>query len=842
MIRPNQMEVTVAAFLHDIGKLVQRAHGSRKNLPAGVLQFESDILPTTADGRPSHIHALGSEAFFQWMESEGLGFPGGLNRSTIRNLAVFHHKPDAVKREVGVAAWIIAESDRLASGQDRKEKDEAQESGTERGGWDAFIKTPMLSPFCDVMINAYEGPAPRRVLPLGPLSPGAAGIPVANGNVEGFPAEYGRLWRMLQDDVRALCTNDESGVFYEALLGISERLLHAVPSSTKDQPDVSLHDHARASAAIAGALYRWHEADGSLDDEVQIRDRKKCKFRFLVGDLSGIQSTLFLLARQQVKGVNKILRARSFLMSALVEAAALECERELALSAFSRLQNAGGRFVLLVPAVADGENLVDHLRERIERWMLNRWRGELGLNLSLTRAFSGAELQRDQFGKLQAIIGAAVEDSKQRPFSKAYVPVHRGDSYEKGVCTACGVRPALNGDGDAQRCEVCADEYRLGGDLPKLAAVTFRRQPTPDSDGSVRFWDDLRMCWHREVPALTAGIESGFRVWRGEETKAGKLPLRYLGNYVPRMGASERGKLAYRSLSTEAKEVAPEELKLFEHIATDALEERDGQLQGRALLGVLKADVDRLGAIFSQGLRQPSLGLIAGLSRRLDFFFTAYLPEVLRKDERFQSTYMVYAGGDDLLLIGPWRQMCSLLLELRKQFRCWTGESPQITISAALEITHQDEPLNRSTHAAEARLKRAKDAGRDRVCAVSDEPLTWAEYERELQRAETLRGYLESGWVSQAFVYRVLALDKSRLSIERYGKAGRYDPAWRAKWGYQLARNVRENKRLSKEQRAVLEEFLNGLVGLDAELAKREPAPSALTAITLAVYRNRNAD
>ena len=75
-------------------------------------------------------------------------------------------------------------------------------------------------------------------------------------------------------------------------------------------------------AAIATCLHAWHSAHGSLHDEAAIRDRSQPKFRLLAGDLSGIQRTLFKLAQQQVKGVSRILRARSFLMGMLTEAAA----------------------------------------------------------------------------------------------------------------------------------------------------------------------------------------------------------------------------------------------------------------------------------------------------------------------------------------------------------------------------------------------------------------------------------------------------------------------------------------------------------------------------------------
>jgi len=90
---------------------------------------------------------------------------------------------------------------------------------------------------------------------------------------------------------------------WRAIPALSERYTWAIPSSTVDLPDISLHDHNRTVAAIATCLHAWHSAHGSLHDEAAIRDRSQPKFRLLAGDLSGIQRTLFKLAQQQVKGV-----------------------------------------------------------------------------------------------------------------------------------------------------------------------------------------------------------------------------------------------------------------------------------------------------------------------------------------------------------------------------------------------------------------------------------------------------------------------------------------------------------------------------------------------------------
>ena len=216
---------------------------------------------------------------------------------------------------------------------------------------------------------------------------------------------------------------------------------------------------------------------GTLGDEQAIRDRSTEKFHLLAGDLSGIQHTLFLLANQQVKGVNKILRARSFLLGMTVEAAALRCRREFGLPAFNLIQNAGGRFVLLLPALPEVREKVAALQAELDRWLGERYLGELALNLALSPPFGGHGLQANQFFTVQAALNRALDTAKQQALRHCPTGVW-AMNYEQEECTACGKRPARHRDGDARRCEVCHDEHRVGGWLPKVGAVSWQSSAT----------------------------------------------------------------------------------------------------------------------------------------------------------------------------------------------------------------------------------------------------------------------------------------------------------------------------------------------------------------------------
>ena len=224
----------------------------------------------------------------------------------------------------------------------------------------------------------------------------------------------------------------------------------------------------------------------------------------------------------------------------------------------------------------------------------------------------------------------------------------------------------------------------------------------------------------------------------------------------------------------------------------------------------------------------------------LDLFFTGYLQERLRRD--YPQTYTVYAGGDDLLLIGPWRQMMALATDLREQFRRYVGGNPNITLSAGLALCKANQPLNRTVWEAEERLEQAKDAGRDRVGLLDNQPVTWSELSSLLEKAETLNEWLRAGWLNTALVYKVLYFAEERRRAEEPDEQGNLSLAhanWRARWAYHLARNVRDSRVIPDPEKKTVMTVLNQLLGLDADIRKQGEWVSPRIPVSIALYRNR---
>nr|WP_255574979.1 hypothetical protein [Caldovatus aquaticus] len=852
------MEAALAGLLHDIGKLAQRAHPDEQALARAYAEAgrdlagtESAILPKR-DGRYTHRHALWSDFFFLQTERGGLRWPGDINGAAVEAVAVRHHAP----RHDSPADWIVAEADRLASGLERKEKDEQEET---RG---IGLRERELRALLPEIAIGRGAPPGAQWHPAEELSPEAL-LPRGRSPAD-QPRRFGALWDAWLRGFAAFARHGLSaGRFERALLGLSERLLWAVPSSTVDQPDIPLHDHARAVAAIAAALAAWHEAQAAWTVEA-VRDRKTPKFRLACLDLSGIQHALFRLDGRE--GASRILRARSFLMGATVEAAVQRLLDRLGLTFSCVLLHAGGKAELLLPDLPGLEETLKTVRAEFDDWMIAHWQGDLGLVLAAGPAFAAEQfLHRGKAGEVaegyrqeRARLAAALEAAKLTPFAgwrgkggflgTGVIPAPFDEA--RGACASCGARPAVVQtalDG-AWRCGVCDAAYRIGQKLPKAEGYALLAADPAQEEAPAVLPGGLRLAaWPERGPAALASFAFA-------RAGAGSAVFRPPA-YVPRVAAPADPRYDHAGIPADDRGEAGD-LMTFAQIGAEALEfageEENRRIVGRDLLAVLKADVDHLGRVFAAGLgNDRSPARIAQLSRLMDAYFGERLPWLLARD--FPATYTVYAGGDDLLLIAPWRFALPLALRLREDFAAFAGGNPNLTLSAGIAFVHPKHPLALAVEEAEDALSAAKAGGRDRIGLFGRVPeaakdaeerkedrapaprhgsgrvLTWKALCATLGLADALNDAVRAGHLPPTFLHRMRWFAARRRAAEA-GEPRAAD--WNAKWRYHAARFL---DRLAPDRRRDTEALLLQALPPPGATA----AADAEIATTVALWRNR---
>ena len=191
--------------------------------------------------------------------------------------------------------------------------------------------------------------------------------------------------------------------------------------------------------------------------------------------------------------------------------------------------------------------------------------------------------------------------------------------------------------------------------------------------------------------------------------------------------------------------------------------------KGIKRLGVLRADVDNLGAAFAGGIpaSKASISRTATLSRALSLFFKKQVNEILESGQyRLQ---IIYSGGDDLFIVGNWSDVLYAALDLRKSFVECTGNGC-LTISAGVGMFDEKYPIARmasETGALEDAAKLHAEQGSDgkertkNAVALwsADSVFSWDDLANAVEpRMREIAGIFKENDKGKAFIYKIVSL------------------------------------------------------------------------------------
>jgi CRISPR-associated protein Csm1 len=848
--------MALAAYLHDLGKFAERA---RIDVPKDALDAHKTQYcpfhtfdPGGKNGYHTHIHAAYTGLAFDVVEQTAPDLIKGdmhpfINRAQLQgdparttdsliNAAAAHHRPDTFLQ------WVIATADRVASGFERDEfaryndaKDENQENTTGRNHYQARQLSLFEQIRLGEKLEKFTAKSLKWRYPLKALSP-AAIFPQLRADCEPgtdgpAQAQYKALWNDFLAALKSIPSSHRNNWslwldhFDTAWLTFTQAIPAATAFGTK--PEVSLYDHSKTTAALATALWRWHEAEQQTDASAaaQLKDRSDWgtqKFLLIQGDFFGIQDFIFAEGSQTNKAAAKLLRGRSFQVSLFTELAALKVLDALSLPPTSQITNAAGKFLIVAPNTPAVKQALHTVTQEINHWFLTHSFGLAGLGLIgkpascndfLKRAASPG--QASPFKRLMTALFAELEKAKLQRFdlTAASNPVF-AVAYPHGVCPYNTRLPA----DAAQSAALSRDQITLGASLTRQDRLLIVRDPqalgasgvkklevavfgygvafTPSEDVSGKFGPlvqagQLLRCWDFSLPVNLADT-----VWNG-------YARRYINAYVPsftELDLQTSGK--YRGLENDVDwgGLRFGIGKTLNHIACEdrSCANTPGTWQGQVALMTLKGDVDNLGTIFQQGLQEPTFAKMAALSRQMNAFFALWLPAVCAVE--FPNIYTVFAGGDDFFLIGPWHSTQKLAARMATEFKTYVAENPDITFSAGMVMTKPGQPIHTLGTQAEEALSDAKGTDKNAL-VLYGERVRWPDWSKVQVAQEQLERVRHEYDLSTGYVYGLLQLID--LASD---KTNPEHAMWRSRFAYRTRRYVVDKLREpEKRQRAQTE-------------------------------------
>ena len=676
------------ALLHDIGKVVYRAN------------------------QGTDAHSKRGAAFIEpYFSDMGL-------KQSITHCLKYHHGKElsAAQLKNDDYAYIVYEADNIAAAVDRRDLDEGESTATQK-----FDKElPLQSIFR--VFGGKTSTQPLQYYLRGIDVSDHFNYPESDKTIRASSDKYKALYDVLVQNFQQQPIDNMS---VNELLRIYEDTVSYMPSSTAtDQAnDISLYMHSKITAAVAHSMVHYFEEQRIADyKEYCYQNSKKFRnmpaFRLISGDISGIQNFIYTIPS---KGALKSLRGRSFYLEILMEQIVDELLDALQLTRANLIYNGGGHFYILAPNTTKTSTAIETMEKSINEWFLTVFGTKLYLALGSATATADEliQSQRALFRKVSQSIGEAK--------SKRYSEQHLTDLFNPNStyntvlhgereCSICHTSTATlspYGKGtDAEACPICNGLYRLGEQIVDSRNTVFVLARPNNSDTCesipkvevyVNNWNDDADNWLYLYVVLEASLQKFeanheiLRIYSKNTAKTGHNVFNriWLADYVAR---KDNGQV-YE----------------FEELATSS---GLGEDKGIKRLGVLRADVDNLGAAFIGGFisegsdrfKYGTLSRYADLSRDLAMFFkvavnkmaqgdvqgfgTSVMPFTIwaNKQVTTRKIHVIYSGGDDVFLVGAWDELLELAIDIREKLSEVTDN--KITMSAGLALFSPSYPIS----------------------------------------------------------------------------------------------------------------------------------------------------
>ena len=860
-MHPETLKISMAGFFHDIGKFAGKKEMeiSSNNIDS----YDEQLYLKSSKGRFSHYHALYTARFIEKFSDF---LPYELNAEKwgdgdiFINLAAMHHKPETPMQQ------IITQADCLSSGWDRDEFEKKYNSPVHYKDYKKTRLLPILEQLNlsedkdkkNDSIKDYKYRYPLKHVSPENIFPDILKnvVPETNKDAD---LEYKNLFHQFIENLKLLSHKENIELWYEHFDSLMMIFTSHIPAARAGSiiPDVSLYDHCRTTAALAAALYLYHLDTDTLNEK-DIKSDKEKKFLLINGDFKGIQKFIFTSASESEKFRSKILRGRSFAVSLFSELASDMLCRETGLPFSSVVLNAAGKFTIIAPNITQTKMAVKKVKQQINDWLVQISFGETMLNISYIEASSN-DFTKGRFVDLWDRFNIVMNQEKYSGFDIGkysgavtdYLDRFINEPGKPAICPLCGKRPALDKFQNEPVCQICRDHIFLGSNIVKKKKISiylsqivsksgnwlhepvfgqYQLSFAQDSD-SIKNTDLVRRNTDlvKKNISLVEKNTDLVKCWDLENDNIGKsdVSVKFIKGYIPVYSEVDfsddriiSSKKTDKTKLENIDQMVIGEPKTLHHIACTAKRtdpERQNKYQGIESLGVLKADVDNLGLLMTCGLKEKrfTISRLATLSRQLNYYFAVYLPWFL-ENKGFNNIYTVFAGGDDLFLIGPWNSIIDLAANIRKSFSDYVCNNGSITFSAGISLHKPHTTIDIMAESSENLLEKAKSRSeaKNRLNLFST-IATWQEVQELLKIESVLQNWLDKKWISRVMFYNLNEFinmaekEKSLLQKKEIHLKEMACTKWRSLLSYSADRNIADK---SEDGLNIKQEIMKNLI------------------------------
>lgn len=494
--------------------------------------------------------------------------------------------------------------------------------------------------------------------------------------------------------------------------------------------------------------YGWYLRGTTMEDDISIFEQfkavvslshcisSKCDDVLLIaGDIPGIQSMVYTITS---KGALKTLKGRSLYLQLLNDAIVRAILRELKLPWACVIYNAGGNFKVM--ARVSDEQVIESLAEELNRRLLLLHGGSLSLVMARTKILvediTDSKSCRDALDRLNK----RAHYLKRTPWAtlagKEYKNIfglqgegrEESESGRKGICSICHDEiQDIKITSEDVICKQCRGYEKLADQVAQTQELPYqviKENLLPLKDIEINKKPDWEGC----LLALGSRYIFGDNLPPNVDQKNEQITIYKLNSTIDFIPVQANPDISYsfRFLPNLTPRIENDDLQLFDKLDERLKEEfvdfKPGNIRdittisildatGISWYGLLRMDIDDLGTVFAKRLNNYSLLHISALSANLELFFQGWLNVLCQNAARKwkeclsnsfgknvetkKTPYIIYSGGDDIFIIGPWDVLPNLALDVKKGFSSYVcqgyvqdnNNDQSIIISAPLTIS-----------------------------------------------------------------------------------------------------------------------------------------------------------
>lgn len=488
-------------------------------------------------------------------------------------------------------------------------------------------------------------------------------------------------------------------------------------------PYISFYDVVKSAAAIHDCL----------------KSRQSDKPLLMVsGDFSGIQDAIYTIASS---GALKTLRARSFMLELLTEHIIHEIQQATSSERYSLIFSGGGGFSLLVPNTCKNREAINAFINIVNEWMLEQFGFQLFLAVHC-EPMGEADLKGEPFEKVWESMADEMGKQKQRKFwdtpnfKNLFCPEMPKQLANQDACQIThrddlpnSEMTNLNGVGRVSK--LARRLWELGDSMTEFDCIIRLSDLEDDFEGGTLLFPtyDCQYAEYKidQLSQVSSNYDARWVVnnWELTNYTNNKTFSFLFGSYVRSVDqlryeeAQEHEKAQY--LRDHRKPMyRPERVTAsFSGLAKTT--------QGAELIGCLRMDVDDFGDLFSRELINSGIAALSNFSRSMNLFFKGYLNQICglelgdlgKKNHPLNITgagkpngrdvSIIYAGGDDLFIVGAWDDVAELAFDINACFNAFSCYNPEVHLSAGVTLHKPKFPLYQMAQIAKQAEKAAKE-------------------------------------------------------------------------------------------------------------------------------------